>query len=349
MKKQQKFYKKSPPKTLQKKVQKIEKDLKKTTETIIYTAVKEVTSLHRLVIPPAILISVLFLMLTLYISLQVMVKQLAIDQKPYKNFAISPYPIVVNTTTPVITAQTAVIIDETANTILFERNSQFRFSMASTTKIMTALVGLSHYKLSDVLTVKRIGVEGASVGFTLGDQVRFEDVLYGLLLPSGNDAAYVIADNYPGGVDAFVAAMNAKASQLSLVNTHYGDPAGLNDDQNYTVVGELAHLANVAIKNPTLAKVVSTKDKSITTLTGHTYSFSNLNRLLGTRGVTGVKTGTTDGAGEVLVTSKVENGRTFIIIVMKSQNRFADTVALLDFISENVSYIAPQFPFLPTL
>jgi len=241
---------------------------------------------------------------------------------------------------PVITAQAAFIMDNTSKVILFAKNENVRFSPASTTKIMTTLIALNQYKLGDELTVKRTGIEPVVVGFPLGAKVTFSDALYGLLLPSGNDVAYMLADNYPGGFTQFVKAMNQKAQQLHLANTHYGDPAGLIDDEDYTTVKDLALLASYAIENPILAQVVDTKERVIHDSFGNTYDVKNLNELLGKYGVNGIKTGYTGEAGEVLVTSAVIHGHTFIIVVMKSQDRFADTEKLLQLLSNNVSFVS---------
>lgn len=257
----------------------------------------------------------------------------------------SPYPVLKNPYNPFLTSESAIIMDEDSHVILYSKNPTLRFSMASTTKIMTALVALGHYKSQDVLTIYSDDIEGAEVGFITGQQVYFLDVLYGMMLPSGNDAAYAIAENYPGGVEVFVKKMNDKAKELQLRSTHYADPAGLNDDQNYTTAHDLARLTAVALKNPTFREVTGTRNRVITTVDGQrTYTLSNLNRLLGSYGVTGVKTGFTQGAGGVLVTAKEENGKRFIIAVIKSEDRFLDTITLLRYLDKNVSYTNFSYP-----
>jgi len=215
--------------------------------------------------------------------------------------------------------------------------------MASTTKIMTALTALQYFKKDSVITVKPGWVEGSQMGLQAGEQYYFGDLLYAMLLPSANDAAQTIAANYPGGVSAFVQKMNENAAMLHLKDTHYADPTGLDDDGDYTTVVDMARLASYAIKNKDLTSVTSTKEKIVTDI-GDTREFTlyNLNQLLGLYGVTGIKTGTTAGAGEVLVTSAVEKGHTYIIVVMNSQQRFVDTQALLNFVNNNVSFITPQ-------
>lgn len=258
---------------------------------------------------------------------------------------VNPYPFVNAVAIPKLSAKAAIIADADSQVVLFSKNPDLRFSMASTTKIMTALVGLEYFTPDSILTIKADAVEGTTIGLQPGDKFNFEDLLYAMMLPSANDAAWNIAANYPGGVEAFVKKMNEKAAELHLSNTHYADPVGLDDDGDYTTVIDMARLASSAVKNSEFTTVTSTKQKVITSLGyGEQYSLNNLNKLLGIYGVTGIKTGTTEGAGEVLVTSTVSNGHTFIIVVMNSTDRFADTKTLLGFIEQSVEFIVPSKP-----
>jgi len=255
---------------------------------------------------------------------------------------LNPYPYVREINSPSITAKAAIILDRGSQVILYAKNPQLRFSMASTTKIMTAIIALNYYKSNDLLTIKSSNVPGSGLNFYQGEQFHFMDLMYAMLLPSANDAAQAIADNYPGGSDAFVKQMNQKAQSLHLTNTHYSDPVGLDDDGDYSTVIDMARLASVAIANPTFVEITSTKYKTITSANfTRQYPLTSTNELLGIDGVTGIKTGTTEGAGEVLVTSVVRNGHTYIVIVMDSLDRFADTTALLNFIDNNVKYVLP--------
>lgn len=251
----------------------------------------------------------------------------------------APYPVTaaLQVSIPSISAQAAIILDNDSKVVIFAKSPKNRFPMASTTKIMSALVALEHYRINDVLTIRQSFVGGVTVGFRKGERVFLEDLLYAMLLPSGNDAAVAIAQNYPGGQEAFVAKMNKKAKELHLLDTNYTDPSGLSDG-NYTTPFDLAHLATVALKQPILSQIVSTKTKVIRSLDGNTYTLINLNKLLGSNGVYGMKTGFTDEAGGVLVTLKKEEERTFVIVIMKSADRFADTEKLLSLISGKVSY-----------
>ncbi len=300
-----------------------------------------------------ILISVLTLIFIVLLGLEVyffekIEKHYLLSVPIQKNF-FSKYPVFKTTYDPNISARGAIIMDTDSKVVLYEKNSNLRFSTASTAKIMTALTALSHFDLNNVLTVKTATDEGALIGLDVGERLSFESLLYALLLPSGNDAALTIAQNYKGGQEEFVLEMNNNAQKFHLLNTHFVDPAGLIDEGNYTTPFELSHLASIALKNSTFAKIVSTKDKSFTSIDGlYSYSVGNLNELLGINGVNGVKTGYTRGAGQVLVTSKLEpvnstNGEEqhqLIIVVMDSKDRFEDTRKLLNLISGNINYLS---------
>lgn len=250
------------------------------------------------------------------------------------------FPIIKTEFVPKISAQGAIIMDADSKVVLYSKNPDLRFSEASTTKIMTALTALDYFKLSDILTVKQATTEGSILGLYEGEQMSFENLLYAMLLPSANDAAIAIAQNYPDGQASFVQKMNEKARLFKLFNTHYEDPAGLLDAGDYTTPFDLARLASFAVKNDVVRKIVATKEKVIYDASStSTYDLLNLNKLLGQDGVNGVKTGYTEEAGQVLVTSKEEQGKTVIIVVMGSGDRFSDTTKLLDLVNNNLTYL----------
>lgn len=297
-----------------------------------------------------VLFSIPLILLIIFLTLQFLVQFFRGNAQNLKiadqlgTVNVSDYAFFNKQIQPFITAESAIIMDANSKVVLYEKNPSVRFSMASTTKLMTALVGIEYFKPSDILTVYSSNVEGVNVGFQVGEQIYFKDMLYAMLLPSGNDAAYAIAQNFPGGFEAFVTKMNEKAQSLNLQNTHYADPAGLNDDGNYTTARDLAQLATVVANSQTLSEITSTKSKVITTVGGvKAYELENLNRLLGLYGVIGLKTGYTEGAGEVLVTSVLSSGHHFIIVVMRSQNRFLDTETLLQYVTSDVTYFIPRF------
>lgn len=255
--------------------------------------------------------------------------------------SIAQYPVFRISIAPDITAKAAVVMDNDSKVLLFSKNPNLLFSMASTTKIMTALVALDYYRIDDVLTIKTESIEGVNVGFERGEKLNFESILYAMLLPSGNDAALALAQNYPGGEEAFVKKMNEKARSLNLDSTNFADAIGLEDSRDYTTPLDLARLSSTAMQNEIFAKVVAAKTMEISDVNRENkYLLNNLNKLLGISGVNGIKTGYTDEAGQVLVTSKKEGIHTIIIVVMDSQDRFSDTVKLLNLLSGNINYLS---------
>lgn len=282
------------------------------------------------------LVVVLFA-LTLFVEEQI--KIYALSANPFATFQDTPLPVVERSFIPQISAEAAIVVDTSSRIAIYSKNADVRLSPASTTKIMTALTALDYYHPSDVLAVQRDYVEGSGLRLKKGDSFSFEDLLYAMLLPSANDAAYTIADNFPGGFHTFVDKMNEKVALFSLSNTHFLDPAGLEDDGDYTTARDLATIASFASTHPLFAKIVATKNTIITSNMGNSYSLQNLNKLLGYYGVDGIKTGTTEQAGQVLVTSLNNNGHKYIIVVMKSADRFADTERLLKLITENITFL----------
>ncbi|MCL4353097.1 D-alanyl-D-alanine carboxypeptidase [Patescibacteria group bacterium] len=271
------------------------------------------------------------------------IKQELLLQNPIIDFSPSDYPILSPSAFKnlYVSAKAVVVLDGPSGTILYSKNADLRFAPASTTKIMTALIALSYYRQNDILQVKRAYVEGSKVGLVLGDRLTFRDMLYGMLLPSGNDAADAIADNYKIGEREFVRQMNMKARKLNLYNTHFADPAGLDDDGDYTTALDLAHLAFSAMKNKIFAKAVDTRQAVISNIDGsHVYAIKNLNKLLGIDGVYGIKTGTTEEAEQVLVLCKDYNRHRVIIVIMGSRHRFQDAEAILSVLDRHITYLS---------
>ncbi len=232
-----------------------------------------------------------------------------------------------------VASRAFVIYDPQARVVILGKNEKLRFSPASTAKIMTASLVLEEYDLRSVLVAKDVReAKGSKMHLEEGESITVENLLYGMMLPSGNDAALVLAKNYlpagrqgNGGVGGFVQRMNEKAKELSLSNTKFYDPAGF-EDENYTTAYDLARLAAYALKNPKFGEIVSAKNKIVTDTSGKiTHELHNLNELLGTNGVNGVKTGFTGEAGGVLVSSVALDGKNYIIVVLNSSDRFGDT------------------------
>ncbi len=229
-----------------------------------------------------------------------------------------------------INSKAFIIYDPQARSVIAGKNEYFRFAPASSAKIMTATLVIENYPLDKVLTAEGVySVDGSKMKLEEGEQITVKNLLYGLMLPSGNDAAYVLAQHYPGGIGAFINKMNEKAKSLAMDNTFFFDSDGY-DDSNYTTAYDLARLGAFAMQNPTFAKIVSTKHIVVTDVSGKmVHNLSNLNELLGSNGVTGIKTGFTDEAGGVLVTSILSNKKTYIVVVLGSQDRFLDTESLI--------------------
>lgn len=289
----------------------------------------------------AAIFAVFLILAFLNIQLKRQNSELEIYPKPF-TFKEQRYPVIASPNEKAISAEGAVVLDRASQVVLFEKNPNLRFPPASTTKIMTALIALDYFKLEDILTILQPNTQGSNLVFEQGEKFTFENLLYAMMLPSSNDASLAIAMNYPGGEEAFVAKMNEKAKELHLTDTHFNEPIGLLDEEDYTTPLDLARLAGVALENPTLAKVVSTKNKEITSIRGNVYFLQNLNRLLDLPGVSGVKTGFTEGAGQVLVTSKKtpDKDAEIIIVVMQSEDRFGDTQILLNYLDNNINFLS---------
>lgn len=251
----------------------------------------------------------------------------------------APYPVHATGIVPgsEISGTGVVIFDVASGVYLYKRNGEELFAPASTTKIMTALVALDYYGLDDVLTVKMVANTGQTMKLVAGERMTVENLLYGTLIQSANDAAYALAQNYPGGADTFVEAMNKKASALHLTKSHFVNPVGYDDAAHKMTPIDLARLASIALSNPILTKMVAIPQITISDVT-HTYfhSLSTVNQLLGKiSGVGGVKTGWTEAAGENLVTLVERNGHKVIIVLLHSRDRFGETAKLIDWVFGN--------------
>jgi serine-type D-Ala-D-Ala carboxypeptidase (penicillin-binding protein 5/6) len=255
-----------------------------------------------------------------------------------------PYPYPVNTTGVFpgddITATGIVILDADSGVYLYKRNEDMLLSPASTTKILTALVALDSYQLDDVVTVGNTVNDGQTMGLLQGERMTVENLLYGALIHSGNDAAYALAEHFPGGVPAFVGAMNRKAKEIHLTNSTFTNPVGYDDPAHQMTAIDLSRLASVALNNKTIVKMVGIPAITISDVT-HTYyhSLKNVNELLGkVPGVSGIKTGWTQNSGENLVTLVDRNGHRVILVVLKSADRFGETVKLIDWVFANYAW-----------
>lgn len=233
-----------------------------------------------------------------------------------------------------VSAQSAVLIDASDGSVLFSKNENERLPMASTTKIMTALVTIENYDISKTVSVSKsaVGVEGSSVYLFEGEQMTMENLLYCMLLESANDAATAIAVEVAGSVEAFADMMNEKAKQLRLNNTHFTNPHGLDNSEHYTSAYDLAQIARAALQNPTFREIVSTYKKTVPlNSTNGVRLLINHNRLLRTYdGAIGVKTGYTKRSGRCLVSAAERDGLTLIAVTINAPNDWHDHTAMLD-------------------
>lgn len=251
-------------------------------------------------------------------------------------------PVSKNLTLPEFSARAVLIKDLATSTTLYQKDAGISLPVASTTKIMTALVASEYFKQNSVLTVgSSAGTPGSKVGLVSGENLTFRALLYGMLLNSGNDAAYTLAENYPGKILGFVSAMNKKALELGLVNTHFDNPAGFDSPNHYSSAEDLSKITEEALKNYQLAKIFATKETSIVSLNKkYTHQLFNLNKLLSSvNGVLGVKTGTTEGAKESLVTLVERKGHKILLVLLGSDDRFGETTKLIDWTYTNFSWL----------
>lgn len=229
---------------------------------------------------------------------------------------------------PSVSAQSAILIDGLTGEVLFAEHEDQKSLIASTTKIMTALVILENKNLDETVTIptEAVGIEGSSLYLEAGDKLTIRELLYGMMLHSGNDAAVALALLCSGSVEAFADLMNEKAAELGLANTHFVNPSGLDGEDHYSTAKDLAIMTAYAMKNPEFVQIVSTK-----TITIGERRLKNHNRLLWTlEGAIGVKTGYTKAAGRILVSAASRNNRCLIAVTIHDGNDWKDHSALYE-------------------
>lgn len=251
---------------------------------------------------------------------------------------------------PNINSRYAVVLDRDSKAILYSKDANKRVPMASTTKIMTAIVLLENLGVNNNLTLntqievcKEAGaINGSRLGLKSGDKVTINDLLYGLMLCSGNDAAIQIAVSIGGSVEGFADLMNKKADELGLKDSHFVTPHGLDMPEHYTTAYELALIADYALNIDKISEVVKTKTYTVT-INENSKTISNTNELLGyLNGVNGVKTGFTNGAGRCLVTSVSRNGFNIITVVLGADTkkiRTKDSISLIEYTYSNYEIV----------
>ena len=253
--------------------------------------------------------------------------------------------------TPVsaISAKKAILLDAATGRILYEKRADEKSLIASTTKIMTALIICEQCNVLDRMAIPKeaVGIEGSSIYLKEGEVLSLQELLYGMMLHSGNDAATALAIYCGGTVEGFASLMNDKARMLKLSDTHFVNPHGLDAPDHYSTARDLAILASYAMDNPIFAKTVSSKTVTI----GHR-ALTNHNKLLWRlEGAEGVKTGYTKAAGRILVSSAHRQGRRLVAVTIEDGNDWADHAALYEegFRNYHITKIISQGQDLGTL
>ena len=234
-----------------------------------------------------------------------------------------------------VSAKAAVVLCGDTGEVIFAKNENQKLPMASTTKIMTGLLlcEYGNFEREITVTAEMLRVEGSSMGLLAGDKVTLHDLLYGLMLASGNDSANVIAYTLGGSLDGFVKQMNSKAKELGLDNTHFATPSGLDDEKHYTTALELAKLTQFALENEEFAKAVAC-EKAVLNYGNPPYrrSLTNHNKLLKMyEGTIGVKTGFTKKSGRCLVSAAKQDGKYVIAVTLNDPNDWQDHKQMLDY------------------
>lgn len=245
---------------------------------------------------------------------------------------------------PEISARAAILIEWQTGTVLLEKRGFTRMHPASLTKMMTALLAVELGRLEDLVHVSEEAASqvGSSMNLRPGDVFTLQDLLYGLMLVSGNDAAWAIAEHICNGkASEFFKLMNQRAKELGAINTRFENPHGLTDPNHYTTAFDLAIIAKACMRHPYFKQLVATKEKdAIEAESGVRLSLENTNRLLWfVPGADGVKTGTTQAAGQCLVASATRDGMRLLSVVLDSMDRWRDTSTLLEYGFSDFKYV----------
>lgn len=250
-------------------------------------------------------------------------------------FVVSQPLISAKSNTLDITAKAAIVVNAKTGQVIYSKNANMRLPMASTTKIMTAVLLLENADLEKEITTTKemVTVEGSSMGLLVGDRVTYHSLLYGMMLPSGNDAATTVAISLSGSLKEFALLMNKKAQTLSMNNTNFVTPSGLDDKYHYSTAEDMAKLSVYAMKNPKFRKVVSTEKIRLEygnppysrMLFGHNKILKNYS------GANGIKTGYTSKSGKCLVSSAKRGNHEVIAVTLNDPNTTLNHQKLLDY------------------
>ena len=250
-------------------------------------------------------------------------------------FVFALFSVIVFSTTELnLSAKSAALYEPESGRFLYKKNSSAPLAMASTTKIMTALVALENSSPEELVTTpaEACGIEGSSLYLKEGETFFMKDLLLGLMLRSANDAAEAIAYHISGSTEDFATLMNNKARELKLSSTNFKNPHGLDDPEHYTTAEELAIITAEALKNPLFKQIVSTKRATVTNTAGESRIIVNHNKLLSMYdGAYGVKTGFTKRSGRSLVGAAEKDGLSFITVTINAPDDWSDHIKMFDF------------------
>ena len=272
------------------------------------------------------------------------------DDEDFEVFSVEPTTINTSSNTnsePTINSRSAIIYERSSGLVLYGKAENEKRKMASTTKIMTAIIVIESSNLDNVVVVSHSAAStgGSRLGLHENDKISIRDLLYGLMLCSGNDAAVALAETISGNVECFADLMNKKANELNLTSTHFVTPHGLDEEEHYTTAFELAKITNYALNNKVFCNFVVTKNQTVY-INGIPKNLSNTNELLGNlNGVYGVKTGFTNGANRCLVTAVKRDNMDLICIVLGAdtkKDRTKDSVSLIEYAFKNFTMVNIQ-------
>lgn len=267
----------------------------------------------------------------------------AISNPSYSNILNYRHPLIPYVSgknyIPNISATSYIVVDVNTNTVLTSKLPHLKIYPASVTKLATALTALNVYPLDDVITIKDSYKEGKIMDLQAGEKITIKSLVTAILVFSANDAAYNLASHYPeGGVVGFISQMNSLAKSYSLDDTNFVNFDGIHNDNHFSSVYDLAQLGRLAIKNPIVGQYVKTKEATVSDITGTIkHALITTNELLGIiPEVEGLKTGWTPEAGGCFVSLVSLDGHKLITVVAQSDDRFADTIRLINWSKENV-------------
>lgn len=239
---------------------------------------------------------------------------------------------------PSLSAHSAVLINADTSEIIYAKNAHEERSMASTTKIMTALIAIESGRLSQCVTAKNMAAEGTSIGLKDGYKMCLETLVWGMLLESGNDAAKLTANFLAGSEENFSRLMNNRAKEIGMTHTNFVTASGLDSAEHYTTAYDMALLGAAAVKNPVFREICSSKSKTVKFIEPEiSLTFSNHNRLLySCEGVFGIKTGFTKKSGRCLVSACERNGATLVAVTLNAGDDWNDHIKLYNYGYNNI-------------